>query len=177
MIIKAYESENQDESSELWISVFGDWLVINNKNMSIVEYNFDHAQNPMNVWYKYTNWLLRKINIKCKSKFGNTPWTWYKQKKFWKKITKSSLLRFYTQWIPKDFDENRIVWQVTNNSNSEQKRWEIWNSNNLWYDKNLWWFAIWEEARYSWQHWVRCYIINENKEIVAMSDKFMVNIQ
>jgi hypothetical protein len=24
MIIKAYESENQDESSELWISVFGD---------------------------------------------------------------------------------------------------------------------------------------------------------
>ena len=180
-IIIAYESENEDESFNFWKGVFGDWLVIDNKNMGIVEYNFDHAQNPVDYWYKYIYWWPKKFTIKCLSKIRNFPQIWYRWKQkwnnHWRKVVKWSELLFYSNWIPETCDKDCILWQVTNNSKSEQIRWEIGNSKNLWYDKLLWWFVIKETACYFWEHWVKCYVVNKNKEIVAMSDEFMVNIQ
>lgn len=180
IIIEAYESEDENESFELWKCVFGDWLLSNTKSTCIMKYNFDHAQNPTDLWYKYIEWWPKIFDVNCLYRYGGYPSVWYKWKQnwnnHWRKIRKSSKLRFCTKWVPNLYDKDCVLWQVTNNSNSEQKRWKIGNSKNLWYNSLLWWFVIQETACYYWEHWVKCYIVNKNKEIIAMSDKFMVNI-
>lgn len=176
-IILAYECEDEEKSFSLWQSVFWDWLTSNiTKTLAI--YNFDHAENPVKIWYHYTNWLIQKIKIGCMFSFKNSPLTNYVEKEYSRKIVKGSKIRFYSKNISSEIDMNNVLRQVTNNSNSDIKRWEINNpSKNLWYIASVKWFAIEEEAAYSWKHWVKCYVVNDNREIIAESDRFYINIQ
>ncbi len=176
-IILAYESQDEDKSLSLWQSVFWDWLTsCINKTLDI--YNYDHSYNPLNIWYHYKNWLVRKIRIGCMFSFKNSPLTNYFENKHSRKIVKWSKILFYSKNISPTIDRKNVLRQVTNNSKSDMKRWEINNpSKNLWYVVSIKWFAMEEEAAYSWKHWVKCYVVNDNKEIIAESDKFFINIQ
>ncbi len=176
VIILAYECEDEEKSFSLWQSVFWDWLT-SNINKTLAVYNFDHAQNPTDIWCFYKR-LPYYFKLKCRYYFWKSPWAMYEDKKHWKKIVKLSKIQFFTTKIPNNIPKQNVLWQVTNNNQSNEIRWEIWKPNkNLHYQKQLWWFAIEETAAYPWRHRVKCYIINDAREIIAESDKFYINIQ
>ena len=175
-IISAYEEKDQATSLELWKNIFGDSFADNTTKTLRTQYDFSHAQKPSDIWL-FTEWLPKKIKIKCKTKFYNQPWMWYSYNAYRKKIVEGSEIIFYTYGIPLN-KNNHIIRQVTNNNKSKDLRWEIGKpSKDLWYLNVIWWYAIKEEACYKWIHWVKCYLINSERKIIAESDKFLVNIQ
>ncbi len=174
-IIAAYEEEEANKSLELRQWVFWDWFtwsIQKNHTLAI----FSHEQKPNQVWLSYSV-NLQKIHIKCKYKFQrDKKWKQYKYSLHGKKLSPTTSLRFYTTNVSKDI-QGKILWQVTNNSLSPSKRWEINQpTENLWYQDWLSWFTIKETASYKGEHYVQCRLLNNQNTIIAESDKFFIKI-
>lgn len=181
-ITNAYEESDEEKSLELWQYVFwedfGNKIKIN-KNMYL-SIGYEHAEKPFQ-----HNWNKK---IDCKKIL--IIWTHNKSNRniFYNKkpirfssgqnILTNQDLYFYAK-TPRNLWNCILYRQITNEKNKyvENLRWKIANESKwIWYNTYIWWYWIYEYSKRQWKHWIKCYLVNEYKEIVAESDEFIVNI-
>lgn len=174
-IESAYNEEDEDNSISKWKDIFGEKFASEEVSKNIILYNYDHAETPNN--YGWIQSIDKKyISIIAKKRSKATWKEWYM--KNWDIVPNDMIYRFYAK-INENLWSCKLYWQVTNENNRYvvSKRWEINNpSKDLWYSKNIKWYWIEEEWRWSWKHWVKCFIINQNNEIVGESENFFIII-
>jgi len=173
-IIDAFEENEEKESLEKWKDVFWENFASNLSKNSIVLYDYNHSESIT----KFANYLLspKKINIIwikiSKHNWKETPFTSSVR------IPKNMILNFYAL-VDENIWNNNLIWQITNESNMyvKNKRWEINNAHTiLGYSKKYRWFWIQEEWIRKWRHWVKCFLVDNLKNIIWESDEFIVNL-
>ena len=173
-IEEAYIESDEDKSIEKWINIF--WEKFSSKkdiSKSFLPVVYQHAESPMHKgWVRLVN--RQRIKI-----------IWKKQTSDYSRasipfdsdieIRRGLELSFYAKPIEK-LKDCEIYWQVTNQDNQyvHDKRWQIGNSINMGYTHK--WYFIQESSMWPWKHWVKCYMVNSQNQIVWESDQFNVNI-
>lgn len=174
-IESAYNEEDTNESLSKWQEIFWDNFTISSINKSIVIYNYDHAHRPLDYWWNISD---DKKNIKIVAKktskaTGREDYIYNGEP-----VPNWMIYKFYAI-LNENLWTNTLHWQVTNEWNIYvgNKRWEINNpSTNLWYDKKIKWFWIQEEWKWKWRHWVKCYLLDPQNNIIWESNQFFIKI-
>lgn len=172
----AYSEEDEDKSIEKWTTIFGEKFS-SKKDIakSLLPMVYSHAQDPLFYGLRRSD-NVQKIQIiwtKMTSRFSRSPHPFDSNTPI--DISRWDVsLRFTAKRHP--FIQGQLYWQVTNEDNKyvKDKRWDIDDSRKMSYTYK--WPYIEETASWQWKHWVKCFMVNSQNEIIWESDLFYVNI-
>lgn len=172
----AYNEQEDDKSLSKWQEIFWDDFWSESINKSIIIYDYNHAHKPYDYWWNINNSNKQSIKIVAQKV---SKYNWKEAYiKNWERVPNGIIYRFYAI-VPEYLWKNTLYWQVTNEWNTFvlNKRWEINNpSRDLWYDRKIMWYWIQEEGKRKWAHWVKCYLLDSNDNVLWESEKFTIKI-
>lgn len=173
----AYNETDADESILKWNDIFGEEFGLVRENWKKIYslVNYTHAKNSSDLgWRRWdTTDVLKIIWTKASNRNPSQRVPFISNER----LPKNLILSFYAQI--KGEENGTLYWQVTNDNNTYVKnpRWGINNeSTSLWYSKKYKWYWIQETWVWRGKHWVKCYFINKNNQIIWESERFYVNI-